>query len=508
VWATAAARLRQLAGHLARIRTRLLLVNAIVVAVPLVGISFARMHESQLLAALEADMVHQAELVRAVVLAEPDRPLAAFEPVLAAAAGDTRTRIRLLDASGDVRADSHRGGPPEGAERPVPRLLRGRTPDHAAPRPRPDDLTPRPEDQPAHRREVIDALAGRYGAATRLWTQRDRVYLFSALPIRRPGTPGTAAEGAVAGVVYVTRSTHDVKLALYRLRAWLFRLLAATLAVTALVTLILATTIARPLARLTRRAQRIAARLPAEPDRLAGRADEIGQLARAVAAMTDELERRAHDARTLAADISHEFKTPLTAIRGAAELLRDGAGDDPADRDHFLAMILDDAARLDRLVSRLLELARVEDDRGIELPVDLAALAAGCAARPWPAPVEVVAAAPAVVPGRHAQLAAALDNLVANAAQFAEAHTAVRVALELRGAGVRVTVENRGPALSAAARARVWDRFYSTRAASGGSGLGLAIVRSVALGHGGAVGVDCAGGITAFWLELPARRPR
>src|SRR5215467_11486506 len=172
---------RRLAGHLARIRYRLLLINAIVVAVPLVGISFARMHESQLLAALEADMVHQAELVRALVLAEPDRPLAALEPVLAAAAGDTRTRIRLLDAGGEVRADSHRGGPPEGAERGVPRLLRGRTPDHAAEPPRPLES----EDQPAHRREVIDALAGRYGAATRLWTQQDRVYLFSALPIRR-----------------------------------------------------------------------------------------------------------------------------------------------------------------------------------------------------------------------------------------------------------------------------------------------------------------------------------
>ncbi|HEX3757507.1 MAG TPA: histidine kinase dimerization/phospho-acceptor domain-containing protein, partial [Kofleriaceae bacterium] len=496
-WATARARLRRLAGQLARIRYRLLLVNAIVVAVPVVGISFARMHETQLLAALEADMVHQAALVRAVVLAAPDRPLAALEPVLAAAAGDTRTRIRLLDAHGEVQADSHRGGPPEGAERPVPRLLRGRAPDHAAGPPRLD-----PADPPAQRREVIEALAGRYGSATRMWTQQDRVYLFAALPIQRPGVPG----GVVDGVVYATRSTHDVKLQLYRLRAWLFRLLAATLAITALVSLILATTIARPLARLTRRAQRIAARLPAEPDRLAERADEIGQLARAVAAMTDELERRAHDARTLAADISHEFKTPLTAIRGAAELLRDGAGDDPADRDRFLAMILDDAARLDRLVSRLLELARVEDDRGIELPVDLAELAAACAARPWLAPVELAAGAAAVVSGRRAQLATALDNLVANAAQFAEPGMPVRIAIAPRGTGARITVANRGPALSPAARARVWDRFYSTRVASGGSGLGLAIVRSVALGHGGAVGVDCADGITAFWLELPVSR--
>ncbi|HET7501395.1 MAG TPA: ATP-binding protein [Kofleriaceae bacterium] len=484
--ARASAALRRLIAHGARIRYRLLLVNAIVAAVPLVGISFAEMHETQLLGALEADMIHQGELVRAIVLADPDRPLEAFEPVLGAAATDTRTRIRLLDAAGAARADSHRRGPPEGAERPVPHLLGGEAPRHAAGPPRPVD--------PAHRREVAAALAGRYGSATRLWGNQDRVYLFSALPIARGGR--------VVGVVYVTRSTHDVKLQLYRLRAWLFRLLAATLALTALVSLVLATTIARPLGRLTRRAQRIAARQPTEADRLAERSDEIGQLARAVAAMTDELERRARDARTLAADISHEFKTPLTAIRGAAELLSDGAIDDPEARDRFLAMVLDDAARLDRLVSRLLELARVEDDRGGELAVDLEALARACAARAWPVPVEVDVTGDPVVIGRAAPLASAIDNLVANATQFADPGTAVRIAIERRGALARITVENHGPALSPAARARVWDRFYSTRVASGGSGLGLAIVRSVAISHGGHVGVECTAGITAFWLEL------
>jgi two-component system OmpR family sensor kinase len=72
-----------------------------------------------------------------------------------------------------------------------------------------------------------------------------------------------------------------------------------------------------------------------------------------------------------------------------------------------------------------------------------------------------------------------------------------------RAASLRVTVSNRGPTLSAAAQRKVWDRFYSTRTASGGSGLGLAIVRSVALAHGGTVGVRCADGVTSFWFELP-----
>ncbi|MCW5806790.1 MAG: HAMP domain-containing protein, partial [Deltaproteobacteria bacterium] len=365
-WVTAAARrLGGLVRHLARIRYRLLLVNVLVAAVPLVGISFARMHEAQLLAGLEQDMIHQGELVRALLRGRPVRDLGGVEAQLAAAAKQTRTRIRILDASGAVVADSHRTGPPEGAEKPVPHLVYGASPTHAPEPPRPVELATRPE--------IKQALAGRYGSATRLWDNQDRVYLFVALPM---ASTARGNGGGVDGVVYVTRSTHDVKVQLYRLRSWLMRLLIATLAGTALLSLLLATTIARPLGRLTRRAQRIAMRQPADTgDRLADRADEIGQLARAVAAMTDELERRARDARTLAADISHEFKTPLAGIRGAAELLRDGAADEPEARDRFLAMILDDAARLDRHVSRLLELARVEDDRTVALPVDVAALA-------------------------------------------------------------------------------------------------------------------------------------
>ncbi len=424
-WAIAAVR---------RIWFRLLLVNVLVAVVPIVGISFARLHERQLLAALEDDMIHQAQLVRAMV------PVG--DAALVSAARETRTRIRVLDREGAVIADSRNG---------VLEDVHGR-------------------------REIREALAGRYAAATR---NLDRVYLCIALPIRD-------------GVVYVTRSTHDVKHQLYLLRTWLVRVLFATVVATVLLSLILATTIARPLARLTRRAERIAARQPVDADRLGERHDEIGQLARAVATMTEELERRTRDARTLAADISHEFKTPLTGIRGAAELLREGAADDPEARDRFLAMIVDDAARLDRLVSRLLELARVEDDRGAPEPVDLDALARDCASRPWSVPV--VVEGKAMVNGRAALIASAIDNLVANAAHFAT-EGPVRIAID----GARVTVANRGPALSRHACAHVFDRFYSTRASSG---LGLAIVRSVALAHGGAAGVACADGVTTFWISL------
>ncbi len=417
-----------------KIVVRLLLINAIVAVVPLAGMSFARIYERQLLAALESDMIHEAELVRAT---HPD------PATLVAAERDTGMWIRVLDASGG-----------EFASRP----------------------------------EVAAALHGRYGAATRLVGTRDTrssdvmyrsppdgVYLFVALPVQG------------GGAVYVRRSTRDVKLELIHLRGSMIRVGLVALAITALLTLVLSTTIARPLARLTRRAQRIAARQAAPPDKLDARHDEIGQLARAVTAMTDELERRARDARSLAADISHELKTPLSGIRGAAELLRDGI-DDAEQRDRFLAMIADDGARIDRIVSRLLELARVEDDRSSGAPVDVAELAQACGARAWAVPVDVEVE-PAITAGRAPAIASAIDNLVANAVQHADPGSRGRARVT-RGTRIRVEVENHGPALSEAARARVWDRFYSTRTAAGGSGQTLAIVRSVALAHGGAYGVQ------------------
>ena len=446
--------------NLFRIRYRLLLVNLVVVAVPLCGIAFARMHERQLLAALERDMIHQAQLLRAALLADPGGlRLDSRGPMLAAAARDTRTRIRLLDAAGEVVADSH------AAARPHPVDARGRS-------------------------EVRAALAGRYGAATRLREEQQRVDLFVALPIVR--------RGAVDGVVYVTRSTQPVKLQLYRLRSWLGSILVSSLAVTAVLSLFLAATIARPLGRLTRLAEKIAAGQRPEPLALARR-DEIGQLARALDRMTRELDRRARDQRDLAADISHEFKSPLTGIRGAAELLRDGAADDPDSRARFLEMILDDAARLDRLVTRLLELSRAESDDSLAEPVDLAALAAEVAARRG---ARVAGVAAARVVGRPRGLEAAIDNLVANAVQHAAPGTPVTVTVTAGRGRVRVAVHNVGVALSPAVAARVWDRFFTTRAGSGGSGLGLAIVRSVAAVHGGTVGVASGEGGTTFWMEV------
>jgi signal transduction histidine kinase len=91
---------------------------------------------------------------------------------------------------------------------------------------------------------------------------------------------------------------------------------------------------------------------------------------------------------------------------------------------------------------------------------------------------------------------------VTNATQHADPGSAVMIAIEHRGDATRITVANRGPAISPGAQKKLWDRFYTTRAQHGGSGIGLSIVRAVAIAHGGTVGVRCAGGITEIWFEV------
>ncbi|MBI5535875.1 MAG: HAMP domain-containing protein [Deltaproteobacteria bacterium] len=482
-----------------KIRYRLLLVNVLVVVVPLIGISFARFYEKEMLRNLEDDMIHQGEVLREGLVADPaGLRLAEREPMLMAAARGTRTRIRLLDAAGSMVADSHRNGPPEGREQPPPSLIPRRSSWAAE---QPDAPGPAELIDLASRPEVLKALRGEYGAATRVWENGDRLFLFSALPVHK--------DGKVQGVVYVTRSTNVVRAALYRFRTTLLKILAAAVAATAVLSLLFARTISRPLSRLTRMAERIAAGDRARRLEL-DRRDEIGQLARAVDQMARNLEQRARYTRELAANISHEFKSPLTSIRGASELLLEGAAEDPAARARFLRNILADAHRLDRLVSRLLEFSRIEDDATPSEVFDFEVLVREAAAQAnGSAPVNVVYKSRTTqIRARRAQIASVLGNLIDNAEQFATPGTSIEVHVGGGPRGMlRTSVRNQGPSISEANLPRIWDRFFTTRADQGGTGLGLPIVSTIVAAHGGSVSVrssDEEG--TVFSFDLPKIR--
>jgi two-component system sensor histidine kinase ChvG len=494
-----AGRARRALAWLYRIRTRLLLVNVLIAAVPLLGVGFARFYEREILTSLEQDMVNQAEILRHVLSADTaGLRLAERGPLLAEAARRTRTRIRLLDSKGQLQADSHAKGPPEGPEEPPPQLISRSASESydvkRAPRPAPLDV--------AERHEIKKALTGRYAAATRFWHDRDTLYLFSAMPILK--------DGKIEGVVYVTRSTNPVRAAMYRLRTKLLYTLLGVLGVTVVLSIFLAGTISRPLTHLTKVAGRLAR--GDRTQRLAlERRDEIGELARAFDLMEQRLAERARYTAELTADISHEFKSPLSGIRGAAELLSEGAADDPDARKRFLDNILTDANRLDRLVSRLLELSRAEADSQPSETFDYEALVRETARRAEQGrsvPIDVVYRARVTqLDGRRALLASVLSNLVENAQMHAEPGSRVEVHVSDAGAGLlRTSVKNQGAAISPANLARVWDRFFTTRGESGGTGLGLPIVKTVVESHGGRVSVESVDPDgTTFSFDLPLR---
>jgi two-component system sensor histidine kinase CreC len=260
--------------------------------------------------------------------------------------------------------------------------------------------------------------------------------------------------------------------------------------------------IASPIERLTQAASRIAqgerqAVLPPPFGR------EVRTLTQAVESMRRELEGR-HLAEKLAADLSHELKNPVAAIRAAAEVLMDGALDEPEAARRFVSRIAEATQRLQGILNNLLMLTRLQARGVVREPVDLAELtrqsieAHASQAAHRRVRIESELPMEIIVPGDEPWLRRAVDNLIDNAIAFAESRPELtpQVTVQLRHEAERAVLEvkNQGPGISPEIRSRLFERFVTTRRDTGGSGLGLAIVAAVAEQHGvGRVEVLCPG---------------
>jgi two-component system phosphate regulon sensor histidine kinase PhoR len=221
--------------------------------------------------------------------------------------------------------------------------------------------------------------------------------------------------------------------------------------------------------------------------------------------------------RDFVANVSHELRTPVATVRSAAETLLGGATSDPDATREFLQIIERNAARLQRLVEDLLDLARIESrQHRLELePIDLrdcvasvlASVGDRAAAKRIRLASGVAADAPPVLADR-AALEQVLSNLLDNAVKYCPEGASVVVGAACEAGGVRVSVADDGPGIDPTHLTRLFERFYRVDAGRsrelGGTGLGLAIVKHLVEAMAGTVGVESAPGSgSCFFFTLP-----
>ncbi len=247
---------------------------------------------------------------------------------------------------------------------------------------------------------------------------------------------------------------------------------------------------------------------------------EVGQLGTALNRMLDRIESAVDEKtqseermRRFVADASHDLRTPLTSVRGYADLYRQGATD-PESVALGMERIEAEATRMSRLVDDLMLLARLDQRRSPgSVPVDLARVVGEAvdAARVVDGTrtydLDIPAETEATVAGDADQVRQIFDNLLTNGRTHTPPGTTMTISIRAAADLVEIDVVDDGPGFRQEDRGRAFDRFWrATRSDENpldGSGLGLSIVRSIVESHGGTVTLAAAGGGAHFSIRFP-----
>lgn len=495
---------------------RILLVNALPLALLVVALLYLDQYQNGLLEAQVTALREQARVFAgalgesAVRTTDPDNPK--LIPGVAASLLRRLTeptpdaQAKLYAPDGTVLADSRLREGPSGTitteplpppldHGPIVRVI-GAVYDwvlallpHMAPAPM-VDVTPNaggPDWQPDVKEELRLGSAGnsRETAPYIRRTRDNRLLVTVAVPVER--------DKHTVGIISLTREAREVDQSLFTVRMSILALFGLALALTVLLSWYLSLTIARPILRLAEAAadmQEGHGRSGSVPVPLLRRRDEVGALASALADSAEALWARMDATERFAADVAHEIKNPLSSIRSAIETLR--RIDDVGRQRQLLGIIGDDVVRLDRLISDVSDASRLDAEmsRASVQPVDVVPILRTLreldeATRDEDDPrLEVVAPAGGLkVWAVEDRLVQVLRNLIGNAHSFSPPRGRIIASVRDAGAMAELSVEDEGPGIPDAKLEHIFDRFYSERPQNESfgqhSGLGLSISRQI-----------------------------
>lgn len=470
------------------IRWKLILMAFLLVFVPVYALNryALKSFDTFTSRALEEEMISQGmilgEQYRAAVLAAdgPARDDAArrFAATLQRLGPKLQSRIRVVSVQGIVLADS--------------------------------DESPTVGADVSGNREILKAMGGRYGARWELTPDRKYVYYYTALPI-------LDEIGQVSVIAYVSHHTNQITKAILKIVADQRVALFMALLAAAIVSAVLAQTMTRRLRRLTRAASNYAEG-EASLDLDVGGKDEIGELSRAVKQMAGEIESRNRYNRDFVSTVMHELSTPLTAIRGAAEVLEGQGGEETGTRAKFLSNIRLETERMNSIVGELNELTKLDTESRLRPKerIDYGQCVEGILERLEPTfptgHARIVLESPQdptyvfAMPGRLEQVFA---NLLDNAIRYTPPNGRIDVTVERApDKTIVTTVRDSGRGIAASNLGKIFDRFFTTEPkgtpTDHGTGLGLAIVKRIVENHKGTIRVASTEGQgTTFVFTLP-----
>ncbi len=344
--------------------------------------------------------------------------------------------------------------------------------------------------------EVAYALGGDVYHQIRV-TDKDEMVISVSVPVQRLKV--------LQGALLLSTEGGDIDEIVRTERLSILQTFLVALGVSILLSISLAQTIARPVRRLAEVSERVRfgreGRVPIP--NLKGRQDEIGDLSIALGEMTDALYTRIDSIEQFAADVAHEIKNPLTSLRSAVETLQ--LTSDPDRQKRLLGVIIEDVARIDRLITDISDASRLDAEltrsqmEDVCIPVLLETLTKIYEATQKPGMPKISlridsGALPSealTIPGFEHRLGQVVRNIIDNAISFSKPEDEITIRAKLADKHVVIMVDDQGPGIPEENLETIFERFYTERPSAEefgkNSGLGLAISRQIIEAHRGRI---------------------